>query len=71
MGLIKNDAYCKCVSDTLRIVFWRKGQVSTNKKIAGNKEINVYFRVNAWADTTISIEKGENATAGCFRNKLG
>ena len=52
MGLINNNAFCKCASDTLGIIFWRKGQVSTNKKMAGNKDINVYFLVNAWADTT-------------------
>ena len=57
--MINDNARCKC----------RKGQVSTNKKIAGNKDIDVYFQVNAWADTTISIERGDSTTAGYFRNK--
>ena len=69
MDLINNNACCKCTRDTLGIIFWRRGQVSTNKKIARNEDVNVYFQVNAWAERTISIERGENTIAGCFRNK--
>ena len=45
----------------LAVIFRGKGKrISSDEKAAYNKDIDIYYQDNAWADTTVSVEWVEN-----------